>query len=264
MHEAEGAAHGIDYNYRLIDMVEKSPVDLGALLAEIEAEGFAGVNVTHPFKQQVLCHVTERAPEVERVGACNTVLFEAGGRRAHNTDYLGFLHGFRTELGAVPHDLVLLLGAGGAGRAVGLALAEAGVADLRIHDSNEAAADRLAGDVRRLFPKIRAASIEPSMLAELTPDGIVNATPVGMAAHPGMPIDRCLLENRPWVADIVYFPLETELLEAARGLGCITMSGRGMAVMQAVKAFELFTGVAADPDRMAETFDSFDSRGHAR
>jgi len=261
MHEAEGAAQGLDYRYRLIDTAEMAGANLGALLADAEAKGFTGVNVTHPFKQQVLAHVAERAAEVERVGASNTLLFAPGGRKAHNTDYLGFLHAFRAELGRQPKDLVLLLGAGGAGRAVGLALAEAGVRRLVVRDSNAAAAERLAADVAEQFPRTRAGTVPEDGLARLAPDGIVNATPVGMVRHPGMPVSRGLLEHRPWVADIVYFPLETELLRTARDLGCATMSGRGMAVMQAVKAFELFTGMAADPERMARTFDSFDLGG---
>lgn len=263
MHEAEGAAQGLDYSYRLIDTAGMDGADIGALLAEAESEGLAGVNVTHPFKQQVLAHVAERAEEVERVGASNTVLFTPGGRRAHNTDYLGFLHAFRSELGDRPKDRVLLLGAGGAGRAVGLALAQAGVRHLLVRDSNAAAAERLAADVRARFPGATSETVTEAGLADGDFDGIVNATPVGMARYPGMPVARDLLVLKPWVADIVYFPLETELLKTARELGCATMSGRGMAVMQAVKAFELFTGIEADPDRMAKTFDSFDIEGNA-
>jgi shikimate dehydrogenase len=85
-------------------------------------------------------------------------------------------------------------------------------------------------------------------------DGIVNATPVGMAKLPGTPIPPALLEPRHWVADIVYFPLETELLKVARDRGCRVLSGAGMAVFQAVRAFELFTGRTADADRMRQTF----------
>ena len=89
-------------------------------------------------------------------------------------------------------------------------------------------------------------------------DGIVNATPVGMLKMPGMPIDGALIVPRQWVADIVYFPLETELLAHARAKGCAVLSGAGMALFQAVRAFELFTGVTPDADRMKAVFDSFD------
>lgn len=261
MHEAEGRALRLSYSYRLIDTVTMEQGHIEALLAAAEAEGLRGVNVTHPFKRQVLRYVDARAPEVDRVGASNTVLFTARGRTAYNTDYLGFLHAFRRELGEAPRNEVLLLGAGGAGRAVGFALAEAGVGALVIRDSNAGAAEALAADIRRHIPDIRVEAIAPQGLASLSPDGIVNATPVGMASHPGVPIVRDRIAHRPWVADIVYFPLETELLRTARELGCVTMSGRGMAVMQAVEAFRLFTGLKADPERMAGVFDSFDVEG---
>ncbi|UUX49837.1 shikimate dehydrogenase [Nisaea acidiphila] len=264
MHEAEGAAQGLDYEYKLIDTAGMVDVDLGVLLLELNDEGFRGINVTHPFKQKVLAHVAERADEVALVGASNTVLFTERGPRAHNTDYLGFLHAFRHELATAPRKRVLLLGAGGAGRAVGLALAEAGVGTLFIRDNNVDAAERLAADIRENFPWTVAEPVDAAGLAGLVPDGIVNATPVGMVSHPGMPVARDLLEPRPWVADIVYFPLETELLRTARERGCATMSGRGMAVMQAAKAFEIFSGKQADAGRMAETFDSFDAKGDRR
>lgn len=261
MHEAEGAAQGIDYSYCLRDTAERPDADLAAILEEVEGEGFTGVNVTHPFKQRVLELVSEWGPEVESVGASNTIIFEAGKRRAQNTDYLGFLHAFNEEMVGQRKDVVLLAGAGGAGRAVGLALAEAGVVEIHVLDSRAEAAARLVTDIETQFPSVRAVAADPARLGGLPLDGIVNATPVGMAAHPGMAVERKLLEPGPWVADIVYFPLETELLRAARALGCLTMSGRGMAVMQAVKAFELFTGRPASKARMGEVFDRFDARG---
>ena len=89
-------------------------------------------------------------------------------------------------------------------------------------------------------------------------NGIVNCTPVGMEKHPGLPLSAAAIDPRQWVADIVYFPLETELLRAARAQGCRSLDGSGMAVFQAVRAFELFTGRPADPNRMKATFDAFD------
>ena len=258
MHESEGAAQGLEYEYRLIDTAGREQVDLEALISKARSEGFTGLNITHPFKQKVLAHVSGRGEEVGRVGASNTIVFTDDGARAHNTDYLGFLRAFRDELDAAEKRSVLLVGAGGAGRAVGLALAETGVAHLFIADMNAGAAQALADDIARANPETRAEAIAPQDLAGRRFDGIVNATPMGMDAHPGMPVDRALLETRPWVADIVYFPLETEFLRTAREMGCLTMSGRGMAVMQAVKAFELFTGLPADPKRMGAVFDSFD------
>ena len=84
--------------------------------------------------------------------------------------------------------------------------------------------------------------------------GIVNATPMGMAAHPGLPLDPDLIEARHWVADIVYFPLETELLRVARQKGCHTLDGSGMVIAQAARAFAIITGHAANIDRMRQSF----------
>lgn len=263
MHEAEGRAQGVNYTYSLLDMSLRPGVSLASILDEVEGQGFTGVNVTHPFKQQVLEFVATRSPEVERVGASNTVLFAPEGRRAHNTDYLGFLHAFQTELKGQKLENVLLAGAGGAGRAVGLALADAGVRQIHVLDNRAEAAERLAGDIVRMFPGTFASAISPDKVKGVPLDGIVNATPMGMAAHPGMPVEANLLDGRLWVADIVYFPLETELLRTARARGCVTMSGRGMAVMQAVKAFELFTGRPASAERMGMVFDRFDEKGAA-
>jgi len=150
---------------------------------------------------------------------------------------------------------VLLLGAGGAGCAVGHALVESGIGHLVICDNNRRAAVELAKRIETGSAPTTVDVCKSADKAEPRFDGVVNATPVGMASHPGMPIDVALLEHRPWVADIVYFPLETELLRTARTMGCRTMSGRSMAIMQAAKSFHLFTGLEADARRMGAVFD---------
>ena len=101
------------------------------------------------------------------------------------------------------------------------------------------------------------AASDPSCAAQA--DGIVNATPVGMEKLPGLPIPPEALAPRHWVADVVYFPLETALLRAARAKGCRVLPGSGMAIFQAVRAFGLFTGLTADPARMRATFEAFDA-----
>ena len=135
---------------------------------------------------------------------------------------------------------------------MGLALADLGVRRLSILDQDRARAEGLAGKIASLSETETRAVADPDEAGRL--DGLVNATPVGMAKRPGMAVPPETLHAGMWVADIVYFPLETELLAAARRVGCQTLSGEGMAVFQAVRAFELFTGLAPDSDRMAETF----------
>ena len=258
MHMEEGAANGLDYQYALYDsgLMAGDP-QIGDLLAAAEARGLAGVNVTHPFKQAVTYHLDGLSEAATALQAVNTVVFRDGRRFGHNTDYWGFAESFRRVLGASAKDRVVLLGAGGAGVAVAHALLDNGVAHLAIYDRNGVAAESLVDGLSAHHGPGRVSVVEDLETALLRADGVVNATPVGMAAHPGSPIPAELIRADLWVADIIYFPLETELLATARARGCRTMDGSGMAVFQAARAFELFTGLRPDPTRMRATFDAF-------
>jgi shikimate dehydrogenase len=259
LHEHEGAAQGLTYVYRLID-IEALGLDLEALpelIAAARRFAFTGINVTHPCKQAIIPLLDELSPEARVLGAVNTVVFEPGGHSVgHNTDWSGFAESFERELAGVLRRRVVLLGAGGAGAAVSHALLRLGVGELAIIDTDAARAKRLAADLCGRFGAGRAiASRDPTQGINAA-DGIVNTTPVGMTSHPGTPIACELLRPDLWVADIVYFPLETELLRAAGALGCRTMGGGGMAVLQAADAFRLFTGREPDAERMIKHFDS--------
>ncbi|SFD92377.1 shikimate dehydrogenase [Roseivivax sediminis] len=261
MHEAEARRQGIPGSYRLFDLDD--PELAGATLADIvdraEGAGFCGLNVTYPCKIEVIAHLHALSPEARSVGAVNTVVFDGGRRIGHNTDLTGFARSFSLGLPEARRDHVLLLGAGGAGVAVAHALAQSGALRLSILDTDVARAERLCADIEAAPAPCRAAlATEAAQLfAADRPDGIVNATPMGMAKLPGAAIDPGLLSAGQWVADIVYFPLETALLAAARVRGCAVLPGAGMAVFQAVHAFELFTGRPACPDAMRTTFDAF-------
>lgn len=258
MHLAAARAMGLAYDYRLFDTNDpKLPQSAAKLLDLAERQGFSGLNVTHPFKRDVVPLMDALSEAASRVGAVNTVVFRDGKRFGHNTDHWGFRQSLEVGLPAVKRDSVLLLGAGGAGGAVAHALLDAGVGQLLVHDRDAPSSDALATRLRNSYGSDRA-TIAPDPEASTGVDGIVNATPVGMAAHPGTPLPVALLRPDHWVADIVYFPLETELLKAARALGCAVLPGSGMALYQAVRAFELFTGKTPDTDRMREAFDAFD------
>ncbi|HTV71899.1 MAG TPA: shikimate dehydrogenase [Rhizobiaceae bacterium] len=260
MHEAEAKAHGISYSYRLLDadlMGEPRPA-LSEMLRHAEDLGFTGFNVTFPYKQEILPLLDELSPAAREVNSVNTVVLKNGRRFGHNTDVWGFRESFRRGMDGAARDTVLLLGAGGAGAAVSKALLDGGVRRLLISDPDtQRAADLAASLIARFGPE-RAQCVEDIESAATAADGIVNATPVGMAKHPGMPIRSEHMTTRHWIADIVYFPLETELLRHARRLGCRTLSGEGMAIFQAVRAFELFTGIQPDVDRMKAAFAAFD------
>lgn len=255
MHEREGARVGIAYTYVLIDFdaLGLGDDDLGAMLEQAERLGFAGVNVTHPFKQSVIAHLSAMSPEAAAIGAVNTVVFAGGRRTGHNTDSWGFAESFREGLADVPMDSVVQFGAGGAGAAVAHALVSLGVRQLTLSETEPDRAARLAARLSERFSVPVLATSDPTE-SLATASGLVNATPVGMDKYPGLPFDAALLRPTHWVAEIIYFPADTPLLQHARALHCRTLAGTGMAVYQAVKAFELFTGITPDRAAMTEHF----------
>lgn len=262
MHEREGAAQGLSYRYRLIDLdvLALTPAALPDLLASAEREGFAGLNITFPCKQSVIEWLDELSPDARAIGAVNTVLVAGGRRIGHNTDWFGFAESFRRALPDARRERVVLIGAGGAGAAVAHALLTLQTRELVLVDTDARRAHDLADALCQRFGAGRAVAIGDAAAAMRGADGLVNATPVGMAKFPGLPVPVELLSPKLWVSEIVYFPLETQLLGEARARGCRTMSGAGMAVFQAVEAFRLFSGRTADPDRMLAQFAELTAR----
>jgi shikimate dehydrogenase len=242
LHEREAAELELDYAYRLIELADR---EVGELLDRARRAGLRGVNVTHPVKQAVLPHLDALSDDAAALQAVNTVVFEDGRATGHNTDTTGFAASFTRGLPGAGLGHVVVLGAGGAGSAVAHAMLRLGAARLTIVDVDreqaEACAERLGAEAGTL------ASVAGA-------DGLVHATPTGMVGHPGLPFDEGLLRPELWVAEVVYRPLETELLRRARELGCPTLDGGGMAVFQAADSFELFTGLEPDRDRMLRHF----------
>ncbi|MDQ4119342.1 MAG: shikimate dehydrogenase [Actinomycetota bacterium] len=272
LHEREAAALGLALRYERwdLDVLDAGAADVGALLDRARSAGYRGVNVTHPCKETVIGHLDALSRDAAAIGAVNTVVIGADGAlTGHNTDWTGFRDGLRARLPRLGTGPVVLLGAGGAGAAAGYALAREGVRRLHVVDVDAGRATALA-DV--LVPHLSAGSDAtghgPDELDALLPraGGLVHATPVGMDAHPGSPCDASLLAHRPWVAEIVYRPLDTALLRDARAAGCRTVDGGRMAVHQAAEAFRLFTGHDADPRRMlahlAELVGAGQDAGH--
>ncbi|MBB4122616.1 shikimate dehydrogenase [Martelella radicis] len=251
MHMAAARALGIDYRYDFIDALERDlPEDAGAILDVLEAESYRGLNVTYPFKQAVIPHLDALSEEAQLVGAVNTIVFEGDRRIGHNTDCWGFARSFREGLAEnVARGRVLLLGAGGAGGAVAHALLDEGIGRLLILDPDEARAGALVDSLAHHFSAERVEAASGVEVAASV-DGIVNASPVGMEKLPGCPLPERLISPGHWVADIVYFPPRTELIVAAEAKGCAVLPGTGMALWQAVRAFELFTGEEPDISEM--------------
>ncbi|UUU29526.1 shikimate dehydrogenase [Streptomyces sp. CA-210063] len=254
LHEREADRQGLRYLYRLIDIDDLGvgPEAVGDLVRAARDLGFDGLNITHPCKQLVIEHLDALAPQAAALGAVNTVVFEGGRAVGHNTDVTGFAASFARGLPDAPLEKVVQLGAGGAGAAVAHATLTLGAEHVTVVDAMPDRATDLAASLNRHFGPGRAAAATPDALPALlgAADGVVHATPTGMAAHPGLPFAAELLHPGLWVAEVVYRPLETELLRAARAVGCATLDGGGMAVFQAVDAFRLFTGREPDASRM--------------
>ena len=257
LHETEGRALGLDYSYDVFDASRYPEYrDVGARLDSARREGYRGLNITHPFKQVAVAHVDEMSDDALILGAVNTVVFgdtsTGTSTVGHNTDWYGFAASIEKNLSDVDRGTVVQFGAGGAGVAVAHALLRSGVQRLALLDIDPRRAQAVATLLAGAHPR---ASVEAGVIADAerwmhSADGVVNATPLGMPAHPGTAIPLALLRPDLWVHDVVYMPLETALMAAARDTGCLTVGGGDMLVFQAAEGLRLFTGITPDVDRM--------------
>jgi shikimate dehydrogenase len=215
---------------------------------------FAGLNITFPCKQIVIPLLDGLSDEARAIGAVNTVVREGDRLIGYNTDGPGWGWGFRRALPKADLARVVLLGAGGAGSACADAVMRLGVASLAIVDKDAPRAAALAKRLNDNFGGERAGASAEVAAALEGATGLIQATPVGMAKMPVMPLPESLLKPSMWVSEIVYVPLETPLLKAARRIGCPTADGGHMNVGQGIRGFKLFTGLDADAVRMDAHF----------
>ena len=259
LHEDAFAAAGIKGHYHLMDLdVLGDRTDFAQLFEAVRIGGFAGTNITYPFKEAVMALLDEISPEAKQIGAVNTVVIGRDGRtRGDNTDRIGFRRAFEETIGkaAVAGQRAVLVGAGGAGRAIAFALIDLGVAKLSIYDKDQARADNLAAELLGHAPTIVFDSAPDLAVAMRGAAGAVNATPIGMHGYPGVPIPDELIAAEQWIADAIYTPLETKLIANAKRKGCRVMTGGGMCVHQAAESFRAFTGISPDIARMRALFD---------
>lgn len=256
LQEEEARHHSLRLHYQLIDLdaVATGVEVLPALITAARVMGFAGLNVTYPCKQSVIPLLDDLSEEARSIGAVNTVVREGNRLVGYNTDGSGWSWGFRRALPNADLSRVVLLGAGGAGSACADAVLRLGARELLIVDLDRSRAAALAERLNLHFPGRRASAAMDAASALRGATGLIQATPVGMPSHPGMPVPERLLQSSMWVSEIVYVPLTTPLLTAAQRIGCATADGGHMNVGQAVGAFKLFTGLEADPARMDAHF----------
>ncbi|WP_221623349.1 shikimate dehydrogenase [Burkholderia sp. Bp9143] len=254
VHMQEGENCGMRYVYRLIDLTALGLGNdaLPNLLQAGRQLGFNGFAVTHPCKEAILPHLSELSDDARLLGAVNTVVLEDGKWIGHNTDWFGFANSFRRDMAGVRTHRVVQLGAGGAGKAVAHALLTCGVQRVDLWVRNPQKAKPVIDGLAAVHGADRIGLVNNLAMAIAGADGLVNATPIGMDAHPGCPLPTHLLRPDLWVADLIYSPAETELLGAARLKGARTHNGEGMFFSQAAEQFRLFTGVSPDERRMKE------------
>lgn len=210
---------------------------------------FGGANVTIPHKEAALGSVDELSPEAQYIRAVNTIVPRQGGLVGHNTDGEGFVSSLREEAGEEPREKrVGLIGAGGGAKAVAYALAQAGVAELRLFNRTQDRARSLVSHLATLFQDLEVLALglqhlRPDILGQL--DILINATPVGMESSDRPLFDYGMLPENLLVCDLIYRPPETPFLASARSRGCRILNGSGMLLYQGVRAFELWTGQKA-------------------
>jgi shikimate dehydrogenase len=256
LQEEEARHHGLRLHYQLIDLdaAGVGPEVLSELIRAARIMRFAGLNITFPCKQSVIPLLDSLSEEARTIGAVNTVVREGDRLVGHNTDGSGWSWGFRRALPGADLSRVVLLGAGGAGSACADAVLRLGAQQLVVVDREHSRATELAARLNGNFAGRRAAAAADAAAALRGATGLIHATPVGMTAHPGMPLPEELLPRSLWVSEVVYVPLETPLLKAARRIGCQTADGGHMNVGQAMGGFKLFTGRDADAVRMDAHF----------
>ncbi|MGF1650000.1 MAG: shikimate dehydrogenase family protein [Hyphomicrobiaceae bacterium] len=249
LHRLAGMQSGRHVTYeRLV------PAELGLgfddLFATVATSGYRGVNITYPYKERAAAKVIVRDPLVRAMGAVNTVIFEDGNAYGFNTDYSGFIAAYRRQRGEAPVGAVLLIGAGGVGKAVAFGLIALGLTDLRIVDLEAEKAHALADALRSIRPEVAISCGSDAVLMAENAEGIVNCTPVGMVGHDGTPIERSAMGNAGWAFDAVYTPVETQFLADASAQGLEIISGYELFFGQGVGAWQIFTGLPLDEARL--------------
>ncbi len=255
MHQEEGRHHGLNVFYQLMDFAAMgTPVasndNLPSLMKAAQQMGFAGLNITYPCKQAVLPLLDELSPDAAAIGAVNTVVFKNGRSIGYNTDCSGYAIALKEKLGERALGRVVLVGTGGAGAAVAHALMGLSASHLTLIDTDADKATHLAHSIAKRFGESKVSATSDAQAALAQADGLVNATPLGMAGIGGMCVPESWIQPKHWVSDVVYSPLVTPMLQAAHDKGCTTIGGDGMNLWQAVQAFELFTGKNPDAARM--------------
>jgi shikimate dehydrogenase len=221
-----------------------------ALFAACQAEGYRGLNITYPYKERAARLVTIPDPLVQAMGAINTVVFTDDGPRGFNTDYSGFVAAIRAGLAGTPVGRVMVMGAGGVGRAIAFGLVALGVTGLTLVDPDGEKTHALAAAVRGVAPDLAITTGTDAIALSAGIEGLINASPIGMVGYDGTPLPASAMAGARWAFDAVYTPVDTRFLIDARAAGLTVISGYELFFGQGVDAYRIFTGLGVDPDRL--------------
>lgn len=260
-HTVSPPMHNLAFEHLSMDCcyfpVEVAPDNLGTVFRGLSKMNVGGMNVTIPHKIHIIDYLDELDPVAATIGAVNTVRFIDGKAKGYNTDGEGFIKSLEEEAKiSVEGKSFYIIGCGGAARAISMTLAFKGAQHIFLSNRTESKAATLAEEINS---KIRScAELVPNRKADQKTalekcHVVINSTSIGM--HPdidGVPLDTTLLTPKHIVADIVYNPRETKLLQLAKANGCTTVPGLGMLIYQGVAAFSIWTGIEPPVEKMQE------------
>ncbi|HAW50294.1 TPA: shikimate dehydrogenase [bacterium] len=253
-HTLSPIMHNVCFSFLGMDWIyvpfEVKPEGLKHAIFGLSNLGVVGVNVTIPYKIEVMKYTTRISKEVEEIGAVNTIVFKDGEIIGENTDGEGFVRSLK-EAGFFPKgERIVLIGAGGAGRAIGVLLAKEGVKKIAIFDVEKEKAESLKAVIEKAY----ATEV---VLEKETKDVrlLINATPLGMKNDDPLPIDPSYIHSGLLVCDVIYNPKKTKLLELAERKGAKIMNGIGMLVHQGALSFEKWTGIYPPTDMMRKVIE---------
>lgn len=249
LHRLAGELCGLDVAYdRLVP--REMGCDFDAVFENCVTGGFRGINVTYPYKERAAAKVSIDEALVRAIGAVNTVIFTPEGPKGFNTDYSGFIAGYRQVMGDARPGAVCMIGAGGVGKAVAFGLIALGIEDLRIVERDMPKAEALAEALRAAKPELEVLVTADPARAARGAAGLVNCTPVGMVGYEGTPLPRALMKGASWAFDAVYTPIDTQFLKDAKAEGLRIISGYELFFYQGVDAWDIFVGRPLDHARL--------------
>ena len=251
IHQRLGKLFNVPLSYKIYDLNENDKINLSDQVSVLKKMDFSGVNITFPFKEEVMKHADIINFSSSTVKSSNTLLFKEN-IVAENTDYTGFLRSYEFHFNKKKPKKILVLGGGGVGRAITFVLGSLDVEHIYLYEKDKLRGQKLIKDLE--FLKINCTLINSNKLEKtlLEVQGIVNCTPVGHFDFPGCPLGELMPSSHHWIFDVVYTPAKTDLLKKGEKVGAKMISGIDLFIFQALDAFLLFCGDKIDKNHISK------------